>query len=82
MTNTQPTSKSKDPTQQRIERLERTVNALHYHLVTTLELTYALAAELAKSNGRKQSQDATCTKILAEWNTIKGLNPISLTQKR
>ncbi len=82
MTNTQPTTKSKDPTQGRLEKLERTVSALHHHLLSTLELTYALSAQLAEAAGRKQSEDATCTKILAEYNTLKGLNPISLTQKR
>jgi hypothetical protein len=82
MTNTQPTAKTKDPTHERIAKLERTVNALHHHLLSTLELTYALAAALAESNGHKQSENATCTKILAEWNTVKQLNPIPLSQKR
>ncbi|MGF1987887.1 MAG: hypothetical protein RMY62_008490 [Nostoc sp. ZfuVER08] len=82
MTNTQPTAKTKDPTQERIAKLERTVNALHHHLLSTLELTYALAAALAESNGCKESEDATCTKIHAEWHTIKQLNPISLSQER
>ncbi|BAY78383.1 hypothetical protein NIES25_48570 [Nostoc linckia NIES-25] len=76
MTNTQPTAKTKDPTQERLKKLENTVNALHHHLLSTLELTYILAAELAVSKGCQQSEDATCTKILAEYNTLKGLNPI------
>ncbi|MBD2415874.1 hypothetical protein FACHB389_29315 [Nostoc calcicola FACHB-389] len=78
MTNTQhPTTKRFDPTQERLDKLERTVDALHHHLVSTLELTYVLAAQLAESAGRKQSEDATCTKILAEFNIIKSLKPIS-----
>lgn len=77
MTNTQPSAKTKDPTQERLDKLERTVDALHHHLLSTLELTYALAAELAEAAGRKQSEDATCTKILAEFNIIKSLKPIS-----
>ncbi|PHJ60253.1 hypothetical protein VF14_11550 [Nostoc linckia z18] len=76
MTNTKPIAKSKDPTQERLKKLESTVNALHHHLLCTLELTYILAAELAASKGCKQSDDATCTRILAEYNTLKGLNPI------
>ncbi|MBD2516872.1 hypothetical protein H6G93_17975 [Nostoc sp. FACHB-973] len=78
MTNTQPpTTKHKDPTKERLDRLERTVDALHHHLVSTLELTYTLVAQLAEAAGRKQSEDATCTKVLAEFNIIKSLKPIS-----
>ncbi|WP_143854197.1 hypothetical protein [Nostoc sp. 'Peltigera membranacea cyanobiont' 210A] len=76
MTNTQPTTKRKDPTQQRIEKLERTVNALHHHLLSTLELTYILSTELASAKGRVPSEDGTCTRILAEYNIISSLHPI------
>ncbi len=55
------------------ETLPPAANNTQTDLLSTLELTYALSAQLAEAAGRKQSEDATCTKILAEYNTLKGL---------
>ncbi|MEH2145303.1 hypothetical protein [Nostoc sp.] len=68
-----PPTNHKDPTQERLDKLERTVDFLRWHLLSTLELTYALAAELAETKGRKQSVDPTCAKLLAEFNTVSTL---------
>ncbi|MDZ8135134.1 MAG: hypothetical protein RM049_13560 [Nostoc sp. DedQUE04] len=68
-----PLPKPKDLTQERLDRLERTVDFLRRHLLSTLELTYALAAELAETKGREQSKDPICTKLLAEFNTLSTL---------
>ncbi len=74
MNNTQPpTPNHKDPTQERLDKLERTVDSLRWHLLSTLELTYALAAELAEIKGREQSKDPICTKLLAEFTTLNTL---------
>ena len=79
MNNTQkPLPNQKDPNQQRLEVLERTVDNLRHHLVSTLELTYALAAELAEAKGIEKSRDAICTQALAELNT---LNTLKTTQR-
>ncbi|WP_445626454.1 hypothetical protein [Nostoc sp. DSM 114167] len=75
---------NKDSTQERLVKLERTVDILRWHLLSTLELTYALAAELAEAKGRQQSSDPTCTKLLAEFNTLNTLKKIQsdLNQRR
>ena len=77
MTNPQkPPINRKDPTQERLDRLERTVDSLRSHLLSTLELAYGLSAELAESKGQKQSSDPICTKFLAKFNTLSTLRPI------
>ncbi|MBN3943489.1 MAG: hypothetical protein V7L21_29530 [Nostoc sp.] len=68
-----PPTNQKDPTQERLDKLERTVDNLRHHLLSTLELTYALAAELAEAKGVEQSFDPICTKLLAEFNTLTTL---------
>ena len=76
MTNTpQPNTKRKDPTQERLDNLR-------HHLVATLELTYALAAELSLSAGREQSEDKICNRILAEFNTLSTLRTIQYDPNR
>lgn len=65
----------------RIEKLERTVDILRFHLLNTLEQSYALAAELAELKDRKQSEDSICTKILQEFNTLSTLNPVHRKEK-
>ncbi|MEH2190283.1 MAG: hypothetical protein V7K64_29625 [Nostoc sp.] len=77
MDNTQkPPKNHKDITQERLDKLERTVDFLRWHLLSTLELTYALAAELAETKGQEQSKDPICTKLLAEFTTLNTLKSI------
>ena len=79
MNNTQkPPPNQKDPTQERLDKLERTVDNLRHHLLSTLELTYALAAELAEAKGVEKSRDPICTQAIAELNT---LNTLKTTQR-
>ncbi|WGV25990.1 hypothetical protein [Halotia branconii] len=68
---------SKDPTQQRLDKLERTVDILRSHLLIALETNYALASELAELKGRQQDKDLICTRILSEFNTLSTLKTVA-----
>lgn len=65
----------KDTNEHRILKLERTVDILRFHLLNSIEQSYALAADLAQIKGVKQSEDQLCTKILSEFNTLSTLQP-------
>jgi regulator of replication initiation timing len=65
-----------DQTEQRIKKLERTVDSLRLHLLKALELNYALAAELAQLKGQRQDTDPICIKAISEFTTLNTLRPI------
>lgn len=66
----------KDPTEQRIEKLERTADNLRWHLLTALQLNHALASEIALLAGHNPNTDANCIKALQEFNALNTLRPV------
>lgn len=61
----------------RIQRLERTVDALAFHLRNACARMYILSAELCELKGRAQHKDPIATTILRDFNAISTLKDVS-----